>query len=195
MAGPGGTTGYASDGFGQPVTQGGQAYAYDGLGRVVTASGASAASFAYSGTGNVIASDGTWKYAWDPSGTQLAATGPAGGGAGSVVFTDAHTDVTGTFAPGGTVLSGSAAYDPFGQVTASAGLAGGLGYQSGWADPAAGLVHMGARWYAPGAGQFTTRDTVAVSPVPDPAAANPFGRQASTRVKRKVCGPACITRV
>jgi RHS repeat-associated protein len=172
--GPGGTTTYASDAFGQPVTQGGQSYAYDALGRVVTASGTSAASFAYSGTGNVIASDGTWKYAWDPSGTQLAAVGPAGGGAGSLAFTDAHTDVTGTFTPNGTSLAGSASYDPFGQVTASAGLAGELGYQSGWTDPAAGLVHMGARWYGPGTGQFTTRDTTQVDPVPDPAAANPF---------------------
>ena len=33
---------------------------------------------------------------------------------------------------------------------------------------------MGARWYDPGTGQFTTRDTTAVNPVPDPAAANPF---------------------
>ncbi len=137
---------YASDAFGQPVSQGGQSYAYDALGRVVTATGASGASFSYSGAGNVIASDGAWKYSWDPSGTQLAAAGPAGGGPGSVAFTDAHADVTGTFAANGTSLSGSAAYDPFGQVTASAGLAGRLGYQSGWTDAPAGLVHMGARW-------------------------------------------------
>ena len=62
LLGPGGTTAYTSDAFGQPVTQGGQAYAYDALGRVVTASGSSAASFSYSGAGNVIASDGAWKY-------------------------------------------------------------------------------------------------------------------------------------
>src|ERR1700730_8563986 len=174
VAGPGGTVAYTSDAFGQPVTQGGQGYAYDALGRVVTASGTSGSSFSYSGAGNVIASDGAWKYSWDPSGTQLAGAGPAGGGAGSVVFTDAHTDVTGTVAPGGAGLSGSAAYDPFGQVTASAGLAGRLGYQSGWTDAPSGLVHMGARWYSPGTGQFTTRDTTQVNPVPDPAAANPF---------------------
>jgi hypothetical protein len=33
---------------------------------------------------------------------------------------------------------------------------------------------MAARWYSPAAGQFTSRDAAAVSPVPDPAAANPF---------------------
>ena len=33
---------------------------------------------------------------------------------------------------------------------------------------------MGARWYDPAAGDFTSRDTVTVSPDPDPAAGNPF---------------------
>jgi hypothetical protein len=33
---------------------------------------------------------------------------------------------------------------------------------------------MGARWYDPAAGQFTTRDTTRVNPDPDSAAANPF---------------------
>ena len=33
---------------------------------------------------------------------------------------------------------------------------------------------MGARWYNPAAGQFTSRDTTQVNPDPDSAAANPF---------------------
>jgi hypothetical protein len=33
---------------------------------------------------------------------------------------------------------------------------------------------MGARWYNPGAGDFTSADSVQVSPVPDPAAGNPY---------------------
>ena len=33
---------------------------------------------------------------------------------------------------------------------------------------------MGARWYSPSAGDFTSADTIQVSPVPDPAAGNPF---------------------
>jgi hypothetical protein len=33
---------------------------------------------------------------------------------------------------------------------------------------------MGARWYDPGEGDFTSADTVSVSPDPDPAAGNPF---------------------
>jgi hypothetical protein len=34
---------------------------------------------------------------------------------------------------------------------------------------------MGSRWYWPASGGFTSRDTAAVSPVPDSAAASPFG--------------------
>jgi RHS repeat-associated protein len=35
-------------------------------------------------------------------------------------------------------------------------------------------VALGARWYDPAAGDFTSADTVQVSPEPDPAAGNPF---------------------
>jgi RHS repeat-associated protein len=73
-------------------------------------------------------------------------------------------------------MAGSQAYDPWGAVTAGGGsLSGHLGFQSGWTDPATGKVLMGARWYAPSAGDFTSADTVQVSPVPDPAAGDPFG--------------------
>jgi RHS repeat-associated protein len=71
---------------------------------------------------------------------------------------------------------GSQAYDPWGNVTASTGtVTGMLGLQSAWTDPASGKDLMGARWYNPAAGDFPSRDTVQVSPVPDPAAADPFG--------------------
>src|SRR5580692_9640862 len=63
----------------------------------------------------------------------------------------------------------------WGNVTATAGgMTGLLGYQSAWTDAAAGKDLMGARWYDPGAGDFTSADTVAVSPDPDEAAGNPF---------------------
>jgi RHS repeat-associated protein len=51
---------------------------------------------------------------------------------------------------------------------------GDLGYQSAWTDPVNGRVDMGARWYDPAVGQFTSRDTAGPSPDPDSAAANPF---------------------
>ena len=63
-----------------------------------------------------------------------------------------------------------------GTVTATTGtMTGMLGFQSAWTDPASGKDLMGARWYNPAAGDFTSRDTMQVSPVPDPAAADPFG--------------------
>jgi RHS repeat-associated protein len=35
-----------------------------------------------------------------------------------------------------------------------------LGYQGGYTDPATGLVDMGARWYNPATGGFTSADTL-----------------------------------
>ncbi|HEY4867306.1 MAG TPA: RHS repeat-associated core domain-containing protein, partial [Candidatus Dormibacteraeota bacterium] len=177
VSGPGGTAAFSSDAFGQAITQAGQTYAYDALGRAVTDTGAAGTTaFSYSGTSTTLASDGTSTYTWDPSGTSLAGIGVAGGpqSAGVLALTDGHTDVVGQFTASGTSLSGSATYDPLGNVTTSAGMAGRLGYQSAWTDTANGRVNMNSRWYSPAAGQFTSRDTAAVSPVPDSAAANPF---------------------
>jgi RHS repeat-associated protein len=86
-----------------------------------------------------------------------------------------HGDVLGQFAAAGTAMTGSQAFDPWGNVTAATGsLIGELGFQSAWTDPGAGKDLMGARWYSPSAGDFTSADTVQVPPVPDPAAASPF---------------------
>jgi RHS repeat-associated protein len=83
--------------------------------------------------------------------------------------------LVGQFAAAGTSLSGSQAFDPWGTITATTGaLTGNLGYQSGWTDAVTGKVSMGARWYSPGTGDFTSRDTATVSPVPDSADASPF---------------------
>ncbi|MFD6583665.1 RHS repeat-associated core domain-containing protein [Streptomyces sindenensis] len=41
-----------------------------------------------------------------------------------------------------------------------------LGYQSGWTDPGNGDVNMAARWYQPGSGAFTSRDTWLLGPSP-----------------------------
>jgi RHS repeat-associated protein len=107
----------------------------------------------------------------------LAGVGAPGGGTGGVLaLTDAHGDVLGQFTAGGTGVQGSQAYDPWGTVTATHGImAGMLGFQSAWTDPASGKDLMGARWYNPAAGDFTSADSMQVSPVPDPAAGDPFG--------------------
>jgi RHS repeat-associated protein len=61
-------------------------------------------------------------------------------------------------------VAGSRAYDPWGTVTATTGsISGLLGFQSAWTDTAAGKSLMGARWYDPGAGDFTSADTVQVN--------------------------------
>ena len=106
----------------------------------------------------------------------LAGVGaPGGGTGGALALTDAHGDVLGQFTAGGTGVLGSQAYDPWGTVTATTGtLSGMLGFQSAWSDPASGKDLMGARWYNPAAGDFTSADSVQVPPVPDPAAASPF---------------------
>nr|WP_166682368.1 hypothetical protein [Streptomyces sp. 846.5] len=44
--------------------------------------------------------------------------------------------MVGTFSPGGTALSGSATYDPLGNVTGGSALPGHLGFQSGWTEQA-----------------------------------------------------------
>ncbi len=166
------TTTSTSDAFGQAVTQGGQQYAYDALGRNVSAG---STRFAFSGAGNAMASDGAHTYSRAPGDT-LIGIGTVGGTSADarLAFTDQHTDVVGNFTAGGTALTGSTTYDPLGAVLSSAGMVGGLRYQSGWTDPASGNVNMASRWYSPSTGQFSTKDSEAQSPVPDSAAANPF---------------------
>jgi RHS repeat-associated protein len=168
----------AFDAYGDQVQAGTQAYSYDALGRVVTDAGtAQSWAFSYDGSSSALASDGVSDYTWDPSGTALAGTGPSGGasGSGTLVLTSQHGDVTGDFSASAAALAGSQAYDPWGNVTGTTGtLQGQLGYQSGWTDPGTGKVAMGARWYSPSTGGFTSRDTVVNNPVPSSASASPF---------------------
>ena len=176
-----GTAVSASDAFGQMTAHNGQSYAYDALGRVLTdtPSSGSGISFAYTGTDNTVASDGMNTYTYDPSGAVLGVgTAASGGGtvagSGVLAFTDAHTDIVGQFTATGTTLTGSQTYDPLGNVLGATGMKGQLGFQSAWTDHATGKVDMATRWYNPGTGQFMNRDTVALNPVPNSAAANPF---------------------
>jgi RHS repeat-associated protein len=131
------------------------------------------ATFSYSGAGNVLASDGTNTYTRTPEGS-LVGIGAAGGGSAVLAYTDQHDDVVGNFTATGTSLTSSTAYDPLGNVAATTGQVGKLGFQSGWTDGATGKVDMGSRWYNPAAGQFQNKDTVTNDPIPNSAAANPF---------------------
>jgi RHS repeat-associated protein len=168
---------YTSNAYGQTVTApGGVSFAYDALGRLATRTTSSGtAGFAYSGTGDTLASDGSTDYAYDPSGDPVAEQ-PADGTAENVL-TDVHGDLTGAFSPAGTTtsLAASAAYSPYGSVTATSGTMPSLGYQDQYTDPSTGDTDMSARWYAPSTGTFTSNDTLTGSPIPDSVNPSPYG--------------------
>jgi RHS repeat-associated protein len=86
--------------------------------------------------------------------------GKVGTGAGVLVGSDGHHDVTHLFTTAGAV-SGSRLFDPFGAPTATGGTFGvPVGFQGDYTSPVTGDVWMGARWYRPGTASFTSRDTV-----------------------------------
>ncbi|WP_330186416.1 LamG-like jellyroll fold domain-containing protein [Dactylosporangium sp. AC04546] len=159
-----------SDAFGQALTQyapGGlrQTYTYDAFGRALLP------GFAYTGPGNDLAADDTNTYTRDPVGDLV---GAASGSVKRLAWTDLHDDVVGQFDPTGATLAGSTTYDPLGAVVARAGMIGNLGYQSEWTDNVTGRVNMAARWYNTGTGQFDSRDSADVDPVPSSVSANRF---------------------
>ncbi|MGA5703631.1 RHS repeat-associated core domain-containing protein [Peterkaempfera bronchialis] len=168
----GSATTTAADAFNRVISQGGQSYAYDGLDRVVTAgTGLDQQTFSYTGVGNDLASDGGASYGRDPEGGLV---GVRTGGVAVLAMTDLHDDVVAQFTDSGAALTGSTTYDPFGKVTATSGMLGHLGYQSEWTDPDTNQVDMAARWYNPSIGQFTSRDTVGLNPVPASVHADRF---------------------
>ncbi|MFD8787066.1 RHS repeat-associated core domain-containing protein [Kitasatospora sp. NPDC059599] len=148
----------ADDAFGRLITEGTTSYTYDDLDRVTSRN---AARFTYDGGSNNLTNDGTWTYARDAAGNLL---GAANATSSVRLRTDQHTDVTATLDTNGTTVTGSTTYDPFGKPTATSGTGTSLGYQSGWTDPASGDVNMAARWYRPGTGGFTSRDSYLLDP-------------------------------
>ncbi|NUS09891.1 MAG: Teneurin-1 [Streptomyces sp.] len=172
-----GTVGYTTDAFGNQITAADHSYTLDAVGRNITDSNAadqSSRTFQYSGAGNTIASDGNYTYSYDPSGGLTGVNAGTTSGSGLLAVTDAHNDVIGTFAPGATALSGSATYDPLGNVTAAGGVMGHLGFQSGWTESDTGKVGTASRWYNPATGTFLNKDSVSLNPVPNSVEANPF---------------------
>jgi RHS repeat-associated protein len=148
---------FSYDAFDRLVNAGAQTYAYDGLDRVASRNGT---TFSYAGQNDEVVSDGVETYARGP-GDELLATGKSG--TKRLNLTDGHGDVVGGFDPADSTLGAlpdSTAYDPFGQVTATSGDTGSIGFQGDWTDQATGQVDMGARWYNPGAGAFDSRDDV-----------------------------------
>lgn len=77
----------------------------------------------------------------------------------TIALNNQHNDLSGLFTASGTILAASATYSPWGQVLGSTGPAVQVGYQGQWADPGSGQVNMGSRFYQPGTGGFTSKDT------------------------------------
>ncbi|MGW2016678.1 LamG-like jellyroll fold domain-containing protein [Streptomyces sp. NPDC001927] len=167
----GSTRSVTSDAFERTVSNGTSTFTYDSLDRVLSGSGS---AFTYDGGSNDLVTDGTTAYSRTPGGALLA-NAPVGAPASAqLALTDQHTDLVAGLNPNGTSVVGSRAYDPFGQTTASSGANPAVGYQSGWTDNTTGEVNMAARWYQPGTGSFTSRDTWLLDPTPS-ANANRYG--------------------
>ncbi|AYG85302.1 tRNA nuclease WapA [Streptomyces hundungensis] len=156
----GGPRNLTFDAFERKITDGAATFAYDALDRV-RQSGQN--TFSYDGGSNNITDDGTSQYTRTPSG---ALQGIANGTTSQWAVTDQHSDLVAGLTPDGKALTGSTAYTPFGQKTASTGSNSTLGYQSGWTDPASEDVNMASRWYTPGTGGFESRDTWQLSATP-----------------------------
>ncbi|WP_265867095.1 LamG-like jellyroll fold domain-containing protein [Streptomyces sp. SKN60] len=160
----GGTTrSLTFDAFERTVSNGGSTFTYDSLDRVLTDDGT---PFTYDGATNNLVTDATTAYTRTPEGNLLASAGLTTAGLERLAITDQHTDLVAGLSADGTIITGSRAYDPFGKVTASDGSNPALGYQSGWTDPTTGEINMAARWYQPGTGAFTSRDTWQLDPKP-----------------------------
>ncbi|WP_346114042.1 polymorphic toxin-type HINT domain-containing protein [Nonomuraea maheshkhaliensis] len=162
----GSTTQYTFDAFDRLIADGDSLYAYDALDRVASRiSGTAKQTFAYSGLGNdlaAISGGAQAKYSRDPFGALVGlqeGTAPA-----VATLSDLHGDLVATYTATGLVSSTS--YDPFGETAAQTGDPTSLGYQGEYTDPDTGKVNMHARWYQPGTGTFTSRDTWTLEPNP-----------------------------
>jgi RHS repeat-associated protein len=161
QTGSGGTTTFASNAYGQQITDGASSYTWDALDRLVGAAnqntGGSAIALTYDGMTNEVASDSSASYSRDPAGAIVGVDSTSGGR--MLALDDQHNDLSGTFGAAGTTLAGSTTWDPWGTVLATTGPAIEVGYQGQWTDPATGQTDMGARFYSPSAGDFINQDT------------------------------------
>jgi RHS repeat-associated protein len=141
-------------------------FVYDSLDRLSTrTAGETVLGFTYVGTSLDPISIGTEQISRNPSGElfsnkQLAGAGQLGG-AGGLLFTNTHGDVTLRLDTAGT--ASSTRFDPFGKSVAPLGGTQ-LGFQGDFTDPVTGEVWMGARSYQPETGGFTSRDRVTGNP-------------------------------
>ncbi|MEU5869739.1 RHS repeat-associated core domain-containing protein [Nonomuraea sp. NPDC047529] len=179
------------DAFDRLINDGDASYTYDAFDRMATRqNNAGQQRFAYAGLSNDIIAitdqNGAPRasYGRDPFGDLISVK--EGGNPAAAALTDLHQDLVGTFS--GTALTGTTAYNPFGEVTAQTGTKSGLGYQSGYTDPDTGTVNMHARWYQPGIAAFVSRDDWSLEPNPSVQANRYTYANASPLVNRDPTG-------
>ncbi|WP_187414889.1 polymorphic toxin-type HINT domain-containing protein [Nonomuraea sp. PA05] len=164
----GATTNHTFDAFDRLIADGDSLYAYDVFNRVTSRiTGTTKQAHLYAGLSNDLAAISVSgsiqaKYSHDPSGALLGLQ--EGTAAATAAMSDLHGDLVATYT--GTALNSSTSYDPFGETAAQTGDETNLGYQGEYTDPDSGKVNMHARWYQPGTGTFTSRDTAALAPSP-----------------------------
>ncbi len=151
----GGTpTAVGFDALGRQTAWGATAYTYDDLDRIATRD---ATAFGYAGTEIDPVAVGGERYSRTPAGELLAVQV---NGAARLVGENRHGDVAWLLDPTGTVTD-SRIWDPYGQPAGATGTTNpAVGYQGDYTDPDTGDVWMGARWYMPETGGFTSRDSV-----------------------------------
>ncbi|SDJ72408.1 intein N-terminal splicing region/RHS repeat-associated core domain-containing protein [Actinopolyspora mzabensis] len=152
------TTDVRFNAYGEMTEDGGKSYGYDALNRLVSSG---SRSLSYAGDSLKVTSDGQSEYSYTPEGGAL---GVFSGGSAGIAVTNQHTDLVGTVSPGDGSVSGWRSYSPFGQVSEQEGSQPSLGYQGQFTDSDSGKVNMGSRWYRPGTGTFTSRDTANLDP-------------------------------
>ncbi len=150
-------TQFSFDAFDRLISSGNLNYTYDDSDRLISRNGR---EFRYAGLSDAVVSDGIELYSRGPADELLAIAEAA---TKRIAVTDRHGDVVGAVDPTTKALTGSTAFDPFGKVIAAAGDKANVGFQGDWTDPDTGQVDMGARWYSPDSGTFTSRDSAGYS--------------------------------
>ncbi|MEW9532855.1 RHS repeat-associated core domain-containing protein [Microbispora sp. NPDC049125] len=167
----GATRTYSFDAFDRMVSDGNATYDYDALDRMTSRTKAGTTTkYLYADTGNDLAAvtdnAGTKQETYSRGAFGDVLSSKIGTATPQFQMADLHGDIVAGFTAGATSLAGSAAYSPFGQVTATGGARSQLGFQGEWTDADTGEVNMYARWYQPGTGTFASRDSVTLDPVP-----------------------------
>ncbi|MCE7006676.1 DUF6531 domain-containing protein [Kibdelosporangium philippinense] len=155
---------YSFDGFDRLLKFGSTSYTYDDLDRLVLRG---TQKFSYAGMEIDAVSDGASRFGRGPDGSLISL---AQGTDARLTLSDRHGDVVGGIPAASGGLADSAAYDPYGKRIATSGATRSVGFQGDWTDPDNGNVNMGARWYQPGSGTFTSRDDIALPTSPSIAA-------------------------